>query len=268
MGKSYRESDLESMNPSEARGIIRRGEWKADTIKICIGYAKFNLVVLPQELAYEFLLFSERNPASAFVSEATDPGDPYLKLLAQNGDLRTDLPKYRVFKDGRLVDEPTDIKKYWRNDLVGFLIGAAPNLLSCLIDANVQHRMFGGYTSTIPTIPAGRFGCSHLVVGIMFKSTKDVVRSIQISSRLPVAHFAPLHIGDATGIGIMDIYKPDIFANTSSISPLEPGETPVFWGNGITPQRAAMEAKIPFMITHKPAHHFISDQRVEELATF
>lgn len=268
MAQTYTEDHLKGMSLQEVRSIIRRGEWKGDTMKICIGYAKFNLVVLPQELAYEFLLFSERNPASALVSEVTDPGDPHLKLLAQKGDLRTDLPRYRVFKDGRLVDEPTDIKKYWRDDLVAFLIGAAPNLLSCLTDANVQHRLFGGYSSTIPTIPAGRFRCSHLVVGIMFKSSKDIVRSIQISSRLPVAHFAPLHIGDPTSIGIVDIYKPDILANTSSISPLEPDEIPAFWGNGITPQRAAMEAKIPFMITHKPAHHFISDRRVEELAAF
>jgi len=268
MAKTYAEDDLRMLSLSEVRSIVRRGDWTDNLVRIGVGYAKFNLVVLPQELAYEFLLFSLRNPNCAHVSEVTDPGDPHPKILAPEADLRTDLPRYRVFKDGELIEEPTDVTKYWRDDLVAFLIGVGTNLISLLNDANVKHRMFGGYTTNVQTIPAGRFRCPLVVVGFVLGGSQDVVRATQISSRLPIAHFGPVHIGDPSNIGIKDPYNPDIFANTPSISPIESGEIPVFWGNGVTPQLAAIEAKIPFMITHKPAHYFIADRRVEELSAF
>ena len=266
MAKAYTESEMAAMGLEEARSIIRRGDWTEKVIRICVGYAKFNLVVLPKEMAFEFLVFSQRNPACA-VSEATDIGDPHPKILAPEADLRTDLSRYRVFKDGELIDEPTDVTKYWRDDLVAFLIGAAPNLIVSLQKANIEHKLLGDYTSNIATVPAGRFRSPHIVVGFLVKSNEDAVRAIQISSRLPVAHFAPLHIGDPGAIGIHDIAEPDVLA-VDPVDHLEPGEVSLFWGTGLTPQKAAVEAKIPFMITHKAGHVFISDRRVEELASF
>ncbi len=253
------------MSPAEFRSLVRRGEWTKHVIKACIGFTRFNLAVVPKELAFEFLLFSQRNPQACAVTDATEPGDPHPKLLAPEADLRTDLPRYRVYEDGELIDEPTDVTKYWRDDLVAFLIGAIPNIYWLLQNASVRYRLIGDFTTNIPTIPTRRFHGSMVVSATLFKSSYDAVRAIQISSRLPAGHGAPVHIGDPAIIGIGDLYHPDIF-HPVPVAPQETGEIALYWGCGVTPQSVAIEAKIPFMITHKPGHLLISDRRAEELA--
>jgi uncharacterized protein YcsI (UPF0317 family) len=241
----------------------------------CIGYWKANLVVLPQDWAYEFMLFAQRNPQPCWIGASTDPGDPCPRQLAQDADLRTDLPRYRVFKNGQLIDEPTDIVKYWRDDLVAFLIGVFPNIALSLQNANIRYRHVGSYTSNIPCVPAGRLHGNMAVTCTIFKTSHDAVKAIQVSSRYPDAHGAPVHIGDGAGIGITDFSHPDIvaLAHHDNIQhpdmigrgyELEPGEIALWWGCGVTPQLAAREAKVPLMITHKPAHLFISDKHCEE----
>jgi len=273
----FTDSELAAMSPAEMRAIIRRGEWtKADELA-CLGYWKANLAVVPEDYAYEFFLFCQRNPQACAAAAATEPGDPCPRQLAADADLRTDLPRYRVFKDGQLIDEPTDVLKYWRDDLVAFLIGAIPNTTLAFQKANVRYRLVGGYTSNIPCVPAGRFHGNMAVTCSIFKASDDAIRAIQISSRYQDGHGPPVHIGDPTIIGIKDLAHPDIstlidvknLQHPEMLSrgfDLEAGEIPMFWGAGVTPQLVAMAAKVPFMITHSPAHLFISDKSCEDFA--
>ncbi|MHC4707819.1 MAG: D-glutamate cyclase family protein, partial [Planctomycetota bacterium] len=190
------EKQAGQLTPTEMRDIIRRGNWTGPAEMACIGYWKANLVVLPQDWAFEFMLFAQRNPQPCWIAAPTDPGDPCPRQLAQDADLRTDLPRYRVFKNGQLIDEPTDIVKYWRDDLVAFLIGVFPNIALSLQNANVRYRHVGSYTSNIPCEPAGRLHGNMAVTCTIFKTSHDAVKAIQVSSRYPDAHGAPVHIGD------------------------------------------------------------------------
>lgn len=271
------ESEVAAMNPAEFRSLVRGGQWTKSCETTCIGYWKANLVIVPRDYAFEFLLFSQRNPQPCAVAEATEPGNPHPIMLADDADLRTDLPRYRVFKDGKIIDEPTDIIKYWRDDLVAFLIGAIPNVIPALQNADVRYRLIGVYTSSKPCIPAGRFHGNMTVSCMIFKTSHDAIRAVQITSRHPNGHGAPVHIGDPAGIGIKDLAQPDIapligdkiLQHPSMLSEgfsVQPGEVPMFWGNGVTPQKVALASRVPFMITHWPAHLFVSDRLVEELA--
>ncbi len=268
--EKYSKEQLSKMSPKEYRSILRRNAWSGVTSTEpwpCAGYAQTNLAIVPEEYASEFLLFCNRNPRPCPVLDVTDPGDPHPKFLDPEADLRTDLPKYRVFKDGEITDEPTDIIKYWRDDLVSFLLGCSCTFVQALKAANVPFRRYGAYPTKIPCTPAGRFH-GHLVVSVRaFYNSHDAVRAIQISSRHLLFHGPPVHIGDPADIGIENLGKPDSFnPNRPVVEPPKTGEIVMCWGCGVTPQMVAMESKIPFMITHRVAHMFIADRLIEELA--
>jgi len=257
--------ELGAMSPKEFRSIVRRGNFAGVTGACCQGYAQANLVVIPEEIAFDFLLFCQRNPRPCFLLDVTEQGDPHPKLMAPDADLRTDLPQYRVYKDGKLVDEPYEISSYWRDDLVAFLIACSFGFDWSLRAANVKFRFIGAYTTNIECTPAGHFHSPLLVSGRFIKGGHNAVRATQISSRLPAAHGAPIHIGDPSVIGIKDLYHPDIWS-PGVIASQEADEIAMFWGCGITPQVAAIESEVPFMITHWPGHMFITDHLSEELA--
>jgi len=261
------QTEVKAMSPGEFRNLVRKGEWTDITMEACQGYAQANLAVVPKEYAFDFLLFCNRNPRPCPVLDVTEIGDPHPKLMAPEADLRTDLPKYRVFKDGELIDEPTDVIKYWRDDLVGFLLGCSRTFVWALRATNIPFRRYGAYLTTIPCVPAGRFH-GHMVVSVRaFYNASDAVRAVQISSRHLFMHGPPVHIGDPRDIGIENLGKPDSFNPWRPVAELpKPGEIVMSWGCGITLGVVAMESKIPFMITHSPAHMFVTDRLGEELA--
>ena len=262
------EGDAKANSPKQFRDMIRKGEWTKPTIEMSRGYGQANLVVVPMEYAFEFLLFCNRNPQACPIIDVTEPGDPHPKRIAPEADLRTDLPKYRVFKDGEVIDEPIDVMKYWRDDLVGLLLGCSCGFKWAIQAANIPFRRYGGYLTTIPCVSAGRFH-GHLVCSVRaFYNAPDAVRAVQISSRHPLMHGAPIHIGDPADIGIKDLGKGGSFIhpNAPAAEHPKPGEIVMCWPSGITPQTAAIESKIPFMITHLGGHMFVMDQLVEELA--
>lgn len=265
----FSNDELASMNPQEFRNIVRRGGFTDTTAFVCSGYAQANLVIIPGDMAFDFLLFCQRNPRPCFVLDVSEPGDPHPKQMAPSADLRTDVPKYRIYKDGKIVDEPTSIVDYWRDDLVAFLIACSFTFDQALRFANVKYRIAGAYTTNIECMPAGRFHSYMIVSCRIAKDSYQAVRMSQISSRYPTAHGAPIHIGDPAEIGIRDLYHPDSWFPAfldRSVPPLKPGEIPMFWGCGITPQTAAIESKVPYMITHWPGHMFVTDKRAGELA--
>ena len=233
----------------------------------CRGYAAADLIIVPKEYAFDFLLFCHRNPQLCPVLDVTDPGSPNPLLVAPNADLRTDLPRYQVYKEGQIIDEPTDIKDYWRDDLVAFLIGCSSTSSWSLKASNIHYRNIGGYTTTIPCILSGSFHGNMAASCKLFESTHDAVRAVQISSRHLLAHGAPVHIGAPASIGIKDLSQPDREFFSEQIAPQRPGEVAMFWGAGAsTLRKLAIETRFPFMIVDYPKSVFITDKIAEEIA--
>ncbi len=261
-------SDLPD-SPQELRGLIRRGELARTTSGMALGRVQANLVILPKELAFDFLLFCQRNPKPCPLIEVVVAGSAEPKQTAPGADLRLDLGKYRVYKDGRLVDEPDNISEYWRDDFVSFLLGCSFSFEAALMNGGLSLRhidrcsIVSMYITSIQTTPAGMLS-GPMVVSMRPIPREKVVRAVQITSRFPAVHGAPVHIGDPAAIGIRDLATPDLGDPT----PVEDGEVPVFWACGVTPQVVAMNSKPPLMITHSPGFMFITDQMDEDLAVF
>lgn len=251
------------------REEIRAGNWTKPTTGLAKGYTQANLVILPKKYAYDFLLFCVRNPKSCPLLEVTDEGSPVPKLLAPDADLRTDLPKYRIYRNGNVVDEVYHISNYWSDDFVSFLIGCSFTFENALLNSNIPIRYIeegcnvSMYRTNITSNPAGVFK-GPMVVSMRPMKASDVVRAVRITSRFTSVHGAPVHIGDPSEIGIKDLSKPN-FGDPVTIYE---GEIPVFWACGVTPQAAIMESKPEIVITHAPGHMFITDIKDEELAAF
>lgn len=252
--------------PNEIRQLIRKGEITGATAGMCGGYAQANLCVLPKEYAYDFLLFAMRNPKSCPILEVADIGSRELKKIASGVDIATDIPKYRVWRNGELVGEYTDVSEFWREDLVSFLIGCSFSFESELIAAgiDVRHITEGCnvpmYLTNIDCEPAGVFS-GKMVVSMRPIPYEQIVKAVTVTEQLPSVHGTPIHIGDPSVIGIKDIYKPDF----GDMVTIKPGEVPVFWCCGVTPQSVVMNSKPSFCITHAPGHMFITDVKNIEL---
>jgi uncharacterized protein YcsI (UPF0317 family) len=258
--------NLQHASGAEVRRRARSGEWDGPTPGLALGYVQANLVVVPRELAFGFLLFCQRNPKPCPLLDVTEPGDAEPKLVAPGADLRTDLPRYRVFRSGELVDEPAHLSAWWRDDLVAFLIGCSFTFESALLQAGVPVRHVEQgcnvpmYRTNIACKPAGVFR-GPLVVSMRPLTPPQAVTATRICGRFARAHGTPIHFGDPAAIGIRDLDKPD-FGDPVE---LRSGETPVFWACGVTPQAVVMEAKPDLCLTHKPGHMFVTDLRDTEL---
>jgi uncharacterized protein YcsI (UPF0317 family) len=231
------------------------------------GFVQANLVVLPRDLAFDFLLFTQRNPKPCPLLEVVEAGSAEPRAMAPGADLRTDVPRYRVYRDGVLAGEPTDLAAVWSDDLVSFLIGCSFTFESALVEAGVPLRHVEQctnvpmYITSLPTVPAGAFH-GPTVVSMRPIPANLVVRAVQVTSRFPAVHGAPLHIGDPSAIGIRDLARPDMGDPVE----IRPGEVPVFWACGVTPQAVAMASKPRLMLTHAPGHMFVTDRRDAEFA--
>lgn len=248
--------------PDKMRRLIREGKWSAPTAGVCNGYTQANLVILPKAYAYDFLLFSQRNPKPCPLLEVLGSGDPEVREVAAQADIRTDLPKYRIYRNGELAGEADDIREYWRDDLVSFLIGCSFSFEKALLENDIPVRQIEEgcnvpmYRTTIPCRPAGMFH-GPLVVSMRPMSATQAIRAIQVTSRFPSVHGAPVYIGDPEKIGIHDLAHPD-FGDRVTI---HHGEIPVFWACGVTPQAAVMASKPELAITHAPGHMFVTDKK-------
>lgn len=255
------------LTPVKAREMIRENQWLKPTSGLANGFIQGNLAVLPKDLAFEFLLFCQRNPKACPIIDVTEPGSGIPALSAPNADLRTDIPKYRVYRNGEFTEERTDISDLWDKDMVGFLIGCSFTFEEALLKNGIPIRHIEEncnvpmYKTNIPCVEAGRFS-GPTVVSMRPMPEKDVVRAVQVTSRFPSVHGAPIHIGNPETIGIKDIHNPD-FGDSVTI---KDGEVPVFWACGVTPQAVAMHIKPDIMITHAPGHMFITDLKNEQFS--
>ena len=258
----------EIRSPAAARDVrmrARSGELDGPTAGLAPGCLQANLVVVPQALAFDFLLFCHRNPRPCPLLEVLDVGSAEPRETAPGADLRSDIPRYRVFENGTLVDEPADVRRWWRDDLVSFLLGCSFSFEDAMEREGLplrhveERRTVPMYRTNIPCRPAGVFH-GPLVVSMRPLTPTQAMRASEITARFPLAHGAPVHAGDPAAIGITAIERPDYGESVT----VRPEEIPVFWACGVTPQAAIAHARPPFAITHAPGRMFVTDRRADE----
>jgi uncharacterized protein YcsI (UPF0317 family) len=255
-------------DPVEARHLVRSGAVTGTTAGLAPGYVQGNLAILPSEYAADFQRFCAFNPKPCPLIGMSEPGSPRVPALGQDLDLRTDVPAYRVWRDGELVGETDDVTDYWRDDLVGFVIGCSYSFEEALTEDGIEirhitlNRKVPMFETNIATAPAGPFR-GPMVVSMRPLKPADAIRAIQITSRFPAVHGAPVHIGKPELIGIKDVRKPD-FGDPVPIDDDE--ELPVFWACGVTPQAVIARARPSFCITHAPGSMLVTDVRNTRMA--
>lgn len=264
--------DLERLayiKPQELREMIRKGQIDTPTTGMCRGYAQGNLVVLERDRAWDFLLFCQRNPKACPLLEVSEPGSRSFPLFAPGSDIARDIPRYRVYEYGAMTGEYTDVASFFEKgdrELVSFLIGCSFSFEADLMEAGIPVRQIEEgvnvpmYNTTIPCVPAGAFS-GHMVVSMRPVPYEQVTAAVTVTAGMPRVHGAPVHIGYPEAIGIDDIDHPDYGDRVT----IRPGEVPVFWPCGVTPQAVVMNSRPPFAITHAPGHMFVTDVKNAKL---
>ena len=253
----------------QARQAIRRGDWVKHTSGLASRYAQGNIAILPAALANDFLRFCQRNPKPCPLLAVSEPGEALLPTLGSDIDIRTDVPMYRVWRDGEMEEERADIQALWRDDLVTFVIGCSFSFEQALMEAGLrlrhveQGRNVAMYRSNMQTLAAGPFH-GPMVVSMRPLKAADAIRAVQVTSRFPQVHGAPVHLGDPSLIGIAELARPD-YGDAVAVLP---DEIPVFWACGVTPQAAIRQARPPLCITHAPGAMLITDLFNSQLASF
>ena len=256
------------INAGELRRLIRNGEWQSSTSGVAHGCVQANLVMLPKQQAFEFLLFCVRNPKPCPILDVLEPGTAE-PSIAQGADLRTDLPRYRIYRNGKLTEEVSDVSTAFSKDTVSFLLGCSFSFENAMLAAGLPVRNIeegcnvSMYITNRQCTPAGPF-TAPLVVTMRPMTPVQAVRATQITTRFHLTHGAPVHIGDPQQIGINDLSRPD-FGDSVTI---RTDEIPVFWACGVTSALAATAPALPQVITHSPGHMFVSDLTDEQMTIF
>lgn len=262
-------SPEDSRNAQQVRKLIRQGVWHSHTSGLASDHVQGNVVILPEAQATDFLRYCQRNPKPCPLLVVSEPGQAQLPSLGADIDICTDLPRYRVWRDGAVVDEPTDISALWRDDLVTFVLGCSFSFEQALLEAGLplrhieQGKNVAMYRSNIQTERAGIFH-GPMVVSMRPMTAAAAIRAVQVTSRFPNVHGAPVHLGDPVAIGITDLAAPDY---GDAVEVMD-GEIPVFWACGVTPQAALVQARPAFCITHAPGAMLITDLLNQQLASF
>ncbi|BCW40267.1 DUF1445 domain-containing protein [Arthrobacter sp. StoSoilB3] len=248
-------------SPAQLRDEIRAANWTGPTAGMLRGYQQANFVAVPEAHAFDFLLFCVRNPQVCPVIAVTAHGDPWVNLDSGTADVRTDIPRYRVWKSGELVEEPVEVSKYWTGDMVGFLLGCSHTFEGPLADAGYTVRQHASpappvYITNRQTVSAGKIH-GPLAVSMRSFPAGQVAGIVKLTARYPTGHGSPIHIGDPAGLGITDLLTPD-FGPTPEIPD---GEVPMFWACGVTPQLVLPRLGMHTLITHYPGHMFVFDNK-------
>ncbi|MDE0811521.1 MAG: putative hydro-lyase [Alphaproteobacteria bacterium] len=252
--------DISTASPSRLRGIFRSGAYRGTTANMANGYTQGNLAILPANHALDFARFCQRNPKPCPLVGVSDTGDPIMRTLGEDIDIRTDIPSYNIYRDGVIDASVSDISEFWADDSVAFVLGCSFSFEEALMQARIpmRHmeidRVVPMYKTSIQLVRAGPFG-GGTVVSMRPMSMEEAIRASAITARFPHTHGMPVHIGDPAVIGIKDLDAPDWGDPTE----FRDGEVPVFWACGVTPQNAIQEAGIPIVLTHTPGRMLITD---------
>ena len=259
-------AELEHAPPRTVRMAVREGRWTTNTKRLALGFHQANVTILPERLAFDFMRFCQRNPRALPILDVTDPGDPVPRTAAPDADIRLDIPGYCIYRDGKLVNRVRDLRDHWRSDHVAFLTGCNLSMDQVLLDAGIpfphlvrEDAFPAQYRSSLMCRPAGVFN-GPVVVSYRPVPEHLLLRVIELTSRFPLSHGAPIHVGDPARIGIADLAKVD----WGKAPDEDPGTIPAFWACGITAQSAAAIAGIPEMITHAPGYMFVTDLPVSD----
>ncbi len=261
--------DPATTTPAQQRSEIRAGRHTGHTVGCAPRHVQGNVVILPRVQAEDFLRFCQRNPKPCPILAVGEPGDPSVPRLGDDIDIRRDVPRYRVWRNGRLIDETTDVTELWRDDLVSFVLGCSFSFEQALMDEGIPLRHVESgcnvpmFRTAIPTINAGPFS-GPLVVTMLPLKAADAIRAVQITSRYPAVHGAPVHLGDPALIGIRNLQRPDY----GDAVEVRADEIPVYWACGVTPQAAIENARVPLAITHAPGCMLVTDRLNHQLAAF
>ena len=264
---SLRQAETSTDTGQGARLAIRDGRHRGPTAGLAPGYVQGNLAILPQALASDFMRFCQLNPKPCPLIGVSAPGDWRVPTLADDLDIRTDLPRYRVWRNGELVAEPESLNEFWRDDLVTFVLGCSFSFEEALSAEGIElrHMTCGSnvpmYRTSIATAAAGPFH-GPMVVSMRPMTPANAIRAVQITTRFPSVHGAPVHLGRPDLIGIADLAKPDY----GDAVPLKDDEIPVFWACGVTPQSVIATVKPEFCITHYPGSMLVTDRKNTEFA--
>ena len=260
-------SSLKGETGRDLRRRIRAGGHRLSTSGNAPGYVQGNLAILPRALAADFMRFCMLNPKPCPLLGSSEPGDWRLPTLGEDLDIRTDIPYYRIWKNGVMVEEVTDLKSVWRDDLVSFVLGCSFSFEDALVEngLEIRHQTCGTnvpmFRTNIECAPSGPFHGPMVVSMRPFKPAA-AIRAIQVTTRFPTVHGAPVHIGKPELIGIKDINKPDY----GDPAPVRDDELPVFWACGVTPQSVVATVKPEFCITHAPGYMLVTDLLNSQLA--
>ncbi len=251
---------LKSRALPEQRAAIRNGDYCSHTAGLGQGYLQANLAIMPETYALDFMRFCQRNPKPCPLTGVTDTGNPMMSTMGRDIDIRTDVPAYNIYRAGKLAGSVHDIRDIWQDDLVAFALGCSFTFEHALMRAGVpvwhieNNTTVPMFRSNVDTVPAGPFS-GKMVVSMRAVPEDRVVEVVEISRRFPLAHGAPVYWGDPAGIGVTDVSKPE----WGDPAPVGPGQVPMFWACGVTPQVALEAARLPLCITHKPGHMLITD---------
>lgn len=262
------QTSFEHASGFEIRQAIRQGKITGSTSGMGKGLVQANLVILPKQYSHDFLQFCQLNPKPCpLVGMSQQPGQIILDSLGSDVDIRRDIPSYKIFKQGELVSEVNHIEDHWRDDLVSFLLGCSFSFEEALVADGLEIRNITEqvnvpmFDTNIKCQSAGVFS-GNMVVSMRPMKPADAIRAIQICSRFPQVHGAPVHFGAPEQIGIANINAPE-YGDAVTI---KPGEVPVFWACGVTPQMAITQAKPDFCITHSPGCMLVTDIPNSKLA--
>ena len=251
---------LRKLDKSDLRDAIRTLRYAGHTAGLAAGYLQANIIILPEQYALNFMRYCQRNPKPCPLVGVSETGSPLMHTLGRDLDIRSDVPRYNVYRDGKLVDSSLDIVDLWADDFVAFAMGCSFTFEDALVKAGLpiwhieNNKTVPMYRSNIDTVEAGPFG-GKMVVTMRAIDANRVDEAIEISRRYPMAHGGPVHIGDPSSIGLDDLSKPDWGDSPAPVG----DKTPVFWACGVTPQNAVMRAQLPLVISHTPGHMLITD---------
>lgn len=255
------------MTAAEVRAAIRDGTLAGPTERLAPDYVQANLVVVPRAYAGELADLCARNPVPCPLVEAPLAPGAYAPRSAERADLRTDLGRYRVWRDGELTEQPRDVRALWSDELVAFLIGCSFTFDHALSEAGLVPRHYAldrnvpMYRTRVPLASAGRLR-GMMVVSMRPYKEHEIERVREVTRPFRVAHGEPVAWGDPAQLGIDDLMHPEY----GDAPVLEDGDVPVFWGCGVTPQSVIVASRVPFAITHEPGHMFVTDRLHDECA--
>ena len=251
---------LKTMGLHDVRNAIRDQSYRGHTAGLGAGFLQANLAIMPESYALDFMRYCQRNPKPCPLTGVSDTGNPMMTTMGKDIDIRTDIPVFNIYQQGQLTSEATDISDIWQDDFVVFALGCSFTFEHALQRAGISlwhiqnDTTVPMFRSNIETVAAGPFH-GRMAVSMRAIPKESLRKTIDVSSRYPLAHGAPVHWGDPKKIGIQDVSRPD----WGDPAPVAEGEIPVFWACGVTPQIAIEQAQLPICITHKPGHMLITD---------